>query len=430
MELIEGLADDEVSLYRQGDFVDLCRGPHLVSTGRVAAFKLLSIAGAYWRGDEKRQMLQRIYGTAWATKDELDAYLKKLEEIERRDHRRLGKELDLFSVHEETGAGLILWHPKGARLRQRHRELLAGGALPERLRTRLLAAHRQGPALADQRSPGFLPREHVLVRWTSTGRSTIVKPMNCPFHIMIYKSRGWSYRDLPIRWAELGTVYRYERSGALHGLLRVRGFTQDDAHLFCRPDQMPAEIDRVLAFSLHHAPGLRFPGLQGLPGDQTQGRSPSARRSAGPRPRRPWKNRCKRAEIDYEVDEGGGAFYGPKIDIKIKDALGREWQCTTIQFDFNMPERFDLTYRGSDGKDHRPYMIHRALLGSIERFFGVLDRALRRGVPAWLAPGAGGGHPGGRGARRIRGEGPRGTDPGRPARGGRCPRREAGLPHP
>ena len=384
VELIEGLADDEVSLYRQGDYVDLCRGPHLVSTGRVAAFKLLSIAGAYWRGDEKRQMLQRLYGTAWATKDELEAHLKKLEEIERRDHRRLGKELDLFSVHEETGAGLILWHPKGARLRN----AIENFWREEHFRNgyEIVYSPHIGKGLLWETSGhlGFY-RENMYAPMDIDGQEYYAKPMNCPFHIMIYKNRGWSYRDLPLRWAELGTVYRYERSGVLHGLLRVRGFTQDDAHLFCRPDQMPAEIDRVLAFSLHL---LRAFGFQ----DFKIYLATRPKEGAVGEPER-WaaatqalEESVKRAGLEYEVDEGGGAFYGPKIDIKIKDALGREWQCTTIQFDFNMSERFDLTYRDSDGKDRRPYMIHRALLGSLERFIGVLIEHYAGAFPVWLAP--------------------------------------------
>ncbi|MGE5549246.1 MAG: threonine--tRNA ligase [Bacteroidota bacterium] len=383
-ELIEGLADDEVSLYRQGEFVDLCRGPHLISTGRVAAFKLLSVAGAYWRGDEKRPMLQRIYGTAWGTKEELEAYLKKLEEIERRDHRRLGKDLDLFSVHEETGAGLILWHPKGGRLRN----AIESFWREEHFRNgyEIVYSPHIGKGLLWETSGhlGFY-RENMYSSMDIDGIEYYAKPMNCPFHIMIYKNRAWSYRDLPLRWAELGTVYRYERSGALHGLLRVRGFTQDDAHLFCRPDQMPAEIDRVLAFSLHL---LRSFGFQ----DFRIYLATRPKEGAVGEPER-WtaatqalEESVKRAGLEYEVDEGGGAFYGPKIDIKIKDALGREWQCTTIQFDFNMSERFDLTYRDSDGKDRRPYMIHRALLGSLERFIGVLIEHYAGAFPVWLAP--------------------------------------------
>jgi threonyl-tRNA synthetase len=384
IELLDGLADGAVSLYHQGEFADLCRGPHIPRTSYIKAFKLLSIAGAYWRGDEKRPMLQRIYGTAWPTKDELDAYLKHLEEVEKRDHRKLGRELDLYSVHDETGAGLILWHPKGARLRHiiesfwREEHYKNGYDL-------VYSPHIGKSTLWNTSGHLGFYSENMYSPMDIDGQDYYVKPMNCPFHIMIYKSRGWSYRDLPLRWAELGTVYRYERSGVLHGLLRVRGFTQDDAHLICRPDQMPEEIDRVLAFCLYMLrsfgftdfkvylatrPGEKFVGDEAMWSEATQA----------------LKESVERAGIDYEVDDGGGAFYGPKIDIKIKDALGREWQCSTIQFDFNMPERFDVTYVGSDGQKHRPYMIHRALLGSIERFVGVLVEHYAGKFPLWLSP--------------------------------------------
>ncbi|HSV97692.1 MAG TPA: threonine--tRNA ligase [Spirochaetota bacterium] len=384
IELLEGLADGAVSLYRQGEFVDLCRGPHLPRTSYIRAFKLLSIAGAYWRGDEKRPMLQRIYGTAWPTEDGLDAYLKHLEEVEKRDHRKLGRDLDLYSVRDETGAGLILWHPKGARLRHiiesfwREEHYKNGYDL-------VYSPHIGKSTLWNISGHLGFYNENMYSPMDIDGQEYYVKPMNCPFHIMIYKGRGWSYRDLPLRWAELGTVYRYERSGVLHGLLRVRGFTQDDAHLICRPDQMPEEIDRVLAFCLYMLrsfgfsdfkvylatrPGEKFVGDEAMWSEATQA----------------LKESVERAGIDYEVDDGGGAFYGPKIDIKIKDALGREWQCSTIQFDFNMPERFDVTYVGSDGQKHRPCMIHRALLGSIERFVGVLVEHYAGKFPLWLSP--------------------------------------------
>lgn len=384
VELLDNLADGTVSLYRQGEFADLCRGPHLPRISYIKAFKLLSIAGAYWRGDEKRPMLQRIYGTAWPSKDELDAYLKHLEEVEKRDHRKLGRELDLYSVHDETGAGLILWHPRGARLRHiietfwREEHYKNGYDL-------VYSPHIGKSTLWNTSGHLGFYSENMYSPMDIDGQDYYVKPMNCPFHLMIYKSKGWSYRDLPLRWAELGTVYRYERSGVLHGLLRVRGFTQDDAHLVCRPDQMPEEIDRVLAFCLYMLrsfgfsdfrvylatrPGEKFVGDEAVWSEATQALRESV----------------ERAGIDYEVDDGGGAFYGPKIDIKIKDALGREWQCSTIQFDFNMPERFDVTYVGSDGQKHRPYMIHRALLGSIERFVGVLVEHYAGKFPLWLSP--------------------------------------------
>nr|HPI14238.1 threonine--tRNA ligase [Spirochaetota bacterium] len=384
VELLMDLPDGTVSLYRQGEFVDLCRGPHLPRTSYIKAFKLLSIAGAYWRGDEKRPMLQRIYGTAWPTKEELDAHLKHLDEVEKRDHRKLGRELDLYSIHEETGAGLILWHPKGARLRHiietfwREEHYKNGYDL-------VYSPHIGKSTLWDTSGHLGFYSENMYSPMDIDGQDYYVKPMNCPFHIMIYKSRGWSYRDLPLRWAELGTVYRYERSGVLHGLLRVRGFTQDDAHLVCRPDQMPDEIDRVLDFCLYMLRSFGFSDfkvyLATRPGEKFVGDEAMWSEAT-----RALRESVERAGIDYEVDEGGGAFYGPKIDIKIKDALGREWQCSTIQFDFNMPERFDVTYVGSDGQKHRPYMIHRALLGSIERFVGVLVEHYAGRFPMWLSP--------------------------------------------
>ncbi|TAL38690.1 MAG: threonine--tRNA ligase [Spirochaetes bacterium] len=384
IELLETIEGDSVSLYRQGEFVDLCRGPHVRRTSQIKAFKLLSIAGAYWRGDEKRAMLSRIYGTAWASKEQLDAHLKKLDEIERRDHRRLGKQLELFSVHDETGAGLILWHPKGARLRNilenfwREEHYKNGYDL-------VFSPHIGKSQLWEISGHLGFYRENMYSPMDIDGQEYFTKPMNCPFHIVMYKNRSWSYRDLPLRWAELGTVYRYERSGVLHGLLRVRGFTQDDAHLFCRPDQMPEEIDRVLAFCLSMLRAFGFEDftlyLATRPAEKSVG-EPQQWADAT----RALEESLKRAGIGYEVDEGGGAFYGPKIDIKIKDALGREWQCSTIQFDFNMTERFDVTYIDRDGKKHRPYMIHRALMGSLERFIGILIEHYEGRFPLWLAP--------------------------------------------
>lgn len=384
VELIQAIPDDTVSLYEEDGFVDLCRGPHLPRTGRIKAFKLLSVAGAYWRGDEKNKMLQRIYGTAWPTREELDAYLKRLEEIEKRDHRRLGRELDLYSVQEEVGSGLILWHPKGARLRH----IVETFWRDEHYKNgyELVVSPHIGRANLWQTS-GHLDfyHENMYAPMAIDEQAYYVKPMNCPFHIMMFKNRGWSYRDFPVRWAELGTVYRYERSGVLHGLLRVRGFTQDDAHLFCRPDQMPEEIDKVLAFSLFMLRSFGFREFKVYLATRPVGKSVGDDAM--------WQaatialeDAVKRSGIAYEVDEGGGAFYGPKIDIKIKDALGREWQCSTIQFDFNLPERFDMTYTGADGRKHRPYMIHRALLGSIERFMGVLVEHYAGVFPLWLAP--------------------------------------------
>ncbi|HEY8344416.1 MAG TPA: threonine--tRNA ligase [Bacillota bacterium] len=383
IELIEGLADEELSFYRQGEFIDLCRGPHLPSTRYVKAFKLMSVAGAYWRGDSSREMLQRIYGTAFFSKEELQNHLDLLAEAAKRDHRKLGKELDLFSTDEEIGAGLILWHPKGGRIREEienfwRKEHRANGY-------EIVYTPRIGRAGLWETSGhlGFY-RENMYSAMQVEDQDYIIKPMNCPFHIAIYKSRGRSYRELPFRWAELGTVYRYERSGVLHGLLRVRGFTQDDAHIFCRPDQMPEEIDRVLSFCLHILKAFGFSDFRLYLATRPE-------ESVGEEER--WQaattaleEAIKKTGLPYEVDEGGGAFYGPKIDLKIKDALGREWQCSTIQFDFNEPERFGLTYKGADGADHQPYMIHRALLGSLERFFGILIEQYGGAFPLWLAP--------------------------------------------
>ena len=385
-ELIQEMADDEViSIYRHNGFTDLCRGPHVEHTGELRwdSFALLSIAGAYWRGDENRPMLQRVYGTIWASKAELKAYREYLEEIERRDHRRLGQELDLFSTHEEAGAGLVYWHPKGGRIRvivedfwrQRHRE---GGY-------DILYTPHIGRAWLWETSGhlGFY-RKGMYSPMDIDGQDYFLKPMNCPFHILVYQTQRRSYRELPFRWAELGTVYRYEKSGVLHGLLRVRGFTQDDAHIICTPEQIESEILGVLRFSLGLWRDFGFESVKAYLATRPE--------DAVGEPAR-WDQAIEslrealRVEgVEYEIDEGGGAFYGPKIDLKIKDALGREWQMTTIQFDFNMPERFNMTYVGADGRDHQPYMVHRALLGSLERFFGVLIEHYGGAFPLWLAP--------------------------------------------
>ncbi|MBA4421327.1 MAG: threonine--tRNA ligase [Anaerolinea sp.] len=375
----------EISLYSQGTFTDLCRGPHVDISTRInpAAIKLLSVAGAYWRGDEKRPMLQRIYGTAWKTPDELKDYLWRMEEAKKRDHRKIGHDLDLFSVVEEVGAGLILWHPKGGKIRKIienfwSEEHEANGY------DFVYTPHIGKAQLWETSGHLGFYKENMYSPVDIEGQQYFLKPMNCPFHVYIYKNSLRSYRDLPLRYAEEGTVYRYERSGVLHGLMRVRGFTQDDAHHFCRPDQMPAEIDFVLNFSLHILRSFGFSAIQaylstkpeksvGLP-EQWLAAEEALEES------------LKRTGVDYEVDRGGGAFYGPKIDLKVKDAIGREWQLSTIQFDFNLPERFDLTYIGEDGQPHRPYMVHRALLGSLERFFGVLIEHYAGAFPAWLSP--------------------------------------------
>ncbi len=385
LELIKAIPEDqEVSLYKQGGFTDLCKGPHVASTKQLnpQAFKLLSIAGAYWRGKETNPMLTRIYGTAWEHPKQLRQYLKQLEDIEKRDHRKLGKELDLFSLHEEAGAGLVYWHPKGARIRQ---------AIEDFWRKE---HYRNGYEMV------YTPHVGKSWLWETSGHLDFykegmyppmemdkahyfVKPMNCPFHIMIYNNGMHSYRDLPVRWAELGTVYRYEKAGALHGLLRVRGFTQDDAHIICTPDQMEDEILEVLRFSLYMLRSFGFQDIKAYlstrPEDSVgeQHQWESATESL--------RKAIDREGLAYELDEGGGAFYGPKIDLKIKDALGREWQLSTIQFDFNEPQRFNMEFVDKDGKEKRPFMVHRALLGSIERFFGVLLEHYAGAFPPWLA---------------------------------------------
>ncbi|SLM19907.1 Threonine--tRNA ligase [uncultured spirochete] len=385
LELIEGLEEGTISIYKQGDFVDLCRGPHVDSTKELKAdaFKLKTIAGAYWRGDEKRPMLTRIYAYAFASKADLEAYLHMLEEAERRDHRKLGKELDLFSTHEEAGPGLIYWHPKGGRVRVelekwwREEHYKNGYEI-------LFTPHIGKSWLWETSGHLGFYKANMYAPMTIDEDDYYIKPMNCPFHMMIYKTSSHSYRDLPLRWAELGTVYRYERSGVLHGLMRVRGFTQDDAHIICTPEQIEDEILEVLRFSLSMWKTLGFKEIKAYlatrPAD-----------SVGEPERWDQALVSLRKAIDkeglpYEIDEGGGAFYGPKIDLKVKDAIGREWQMTTIQFDFNEPERFDMTYVDKDGKQKRPYMVHRALLGSIERFFGVFIEHYAGAFPAWLMP--------------------------------------------
>jgi len=399
LELIDGLDDGgydeygepldekpEISIYKQDAFVDLCRGPHVTNTGEINpdAIKLLNVAGAYWRGDEQRPMLQRIYGTAWESSDELEQYLWRLEEARKRDHRRLGRDLDLFSVSEDVGPGLILWHPKGGMVRKLaedycQQEHEAGGY-------DFVYSPHIGKAHLWETS-GHLDwyQENMYSPLDIDGQEYYLKPMNCPFHVQIYKSQTRSYRDLPLRYAEWGTVYRYERSGVLHGLLRVRGFTQDDAHLFVQPEKMPEEIDRVLEFSLNILRAFGFKDFQAY----LSTRNPNKAAGSAEQwqaPTEALRNALDRASINYQVDEGEATFYGPKIDLKVRDALGREWQLTTIQFDFTLPERFDLVYVGEDGKDHRPYMIHRALLGSMERFMGVLIEHFAGAFPVWLAP--------------------------------------------
>ncbi|TET35947.1 MAG: threonine--tRNA ligase [Anaerolineales bacterium] len=399
IELIEGLdaggmdeygepieEKPEISIYTHDIFTDLCRGPHVESTKKInpKAVKLLNVAGAYWRGDEKRPMLQRIYGTAWASADELDQYLWRLEEAKKRDHRRLGKELDLYSVSDAVGPGLILWHPKGGMVRKlaedfAHEEHERGGY-------EFVYSPHIGKAQLWETS-GHLDwyKDGMYAPLDIEGQQYYLKPMNCPFHVQIYKSHTRSYRDLPLRYAEWGTVYRYERSGVLHGLLRVRGFTQDDAHLFCRPDQMPEEIDRVLDFSLNILRAFGFENFQAYLSTRNPEKA-AGKPEDWEAPTEALRNSLERVGVPYEIDEGEAVFYGPKIDLKLNDALGREWQLTTIQFDFILPDRFDMAYIGEDGQEHRPYMIHRALFGSMERFMGVLIEHFAGAFPTWLAP--------------------------------------------
>jgi threonyl-tRNA synthetase len=383
VELLEEITADEVTLYEEGGFTDLCRGPHIDSTGQVTAFKLLSVAGAYWHGDEKNKMLQRIYGTAFTDKKDLKKYLDFLEEVKKRDHRKLGKDLDLFSSSDEIGPGLIIWHPNGALVRRAIEDFW----LQEHYKGGYKVLYSPHIAKLDLwKTSGHLDfyRENMYSPMEIEGADYELKPMNCPFHINVYKHSLRSYKELPIRYAELGTVYRYERSGVLHGLLRVRGFTQDDAHIFCREDQIEDEILNVLDFTLFVLKTFGFSDydiyLSTRP-EKYVGTLANWERSTDA-----LKKALEAKELSYEIDPGEGVFYGPKIDIKVKDALNRAWQCSTIQVDFNNPERFDMTYRGGDGKEHRPIMIHRALMGSLERFFGVLIEHYAGAFPVWLAP--------------------------------------------
>lgn len=391
-ELINELpADAEITIYEQKStdgkvqWADLCRGPHVANTREInsAGFKLMSIAGAYWRGDESRPMLTRIYGTAWENPKDLKAYLTFLDEVEKRDHRRVGKELDLYSIHEEAGAGLIYWHPNGGRMRVAIEDFWR----KEHYRNgyEILYTPHIGKSWLWETSGhlGFY-KGNMYSPMEIDKQDYIIKPMNCPFHIMIYKNSGRSYRDLPLRWAELGTVYRYERSGVLHGLLRVRGFTQDDAHIFCTPEQIEDEIREVLRFSLKIWKIFGFKDIKAYLA--TKPAESVGEQSRWDQALESLRKAVTAEGLEYEIDEGGGAFYGPKIDLKIKDALGREWQMTTIQFDFNEPERFDMTYVDADGQHKRPYMVHRALLGSLERFFGVLIEHFGGAFPVWIAP--------------------------------------------
>jgi threonyl-tRNA synthetase len=383
LELIDEIPGERMGIYRQGSFVDLCRGPHVSSTGEIKAFKLLSIAGAYWRGDEKRPMLQRIYGAAFETQGELERYLEVIAEAAKRDHRKLGQELDLFSFHDEAGPGLVHWHPKGAMVRR----VIEDFWISEHLKRGYEIVNSPHIAKIDLwKTSGHweLYRENLYSPMDVDGQEYIIKPMNCPAHILMYKTRLRSYRELPIRWAELGTVYRYERSGVLHGLTRVRGFTQDDAHIFCRPDQLEDEVVGVLEFAIYM---MRTFGFQ----DYKIMLSTRPEKYAGTieiweKATETLERALKRVNFAYEVDPGEGVFYGPKIDISLRDALGRTWQGPTTQVDFNLPQRFDVTYVDVDSVAQPVVMVHRTVLGSMERFFGCLIEHYAGSFPAWLAP--------------------------------------------
>ncbi len=382
LEIIDELPDSEdISLYTQGNFTDLCRGPHIPNSSKIRGFKLLSTAGAYWRGDEKNKMLQRIYGTAFYSKDDLKKYLDFLEEAKKRDHRKIGKELDLFSISDDAGAGFIIWHPKGAMLR----------ILLEDFEKREHIKRGYQPVVGPQilkldlwKKSGHYDNYRENMYFTKIDDQEYgIKPMNCLSHMIIYKSKIRSYRDLPVRFFELGTVYRHEKSGVLHGLLRVRGFTQDDAHILCTPDQLNSEIINIINFIKDVMDIFGF----------TYSMEISTRPEKSIGSAEDWdkatfalENALKTNNLPYKINEGDGAFYGPKIDVKLRDAIGREWQCATIQCDFTLPQKFDLTYVGEDGQKHRPVMLHRVILGSIERFIGVLIEHFMGAFPVWISP--------------------------------------------
>ena len=384
LELIDEIEGETVGHFRHGAFEDLCRGGHVERTGQLGAFTLTHVAGAYWRGDERRPMLQRVYGALFPTREELDAHLEARAEAERRDHRRLGRELDLFSTHEEYGPGLVYWHPKGARVRLeiedlwRREHLDAGYEL-------VYTPHTGRAALWERSGHLDFYAESMYAPMDVDGSDFYLKPMNCPFHIQIYNNALRSYRELPMRLAELGTVYRYERSGTLHGMLRVRGFTQDDAHIICAPSQVEDELVGVIDLFLRVLRAFGFAGVRARlstrPAEKYVGAAEDWELAEAS-----LRAALERSGLAYGVDEGEGAFYGPKIDFDLVDALGRDWQCSTVQFDFNLPERFGMTYVGEDGREHRPFMIHRALYGSIERFTGILIEHYAGALPLWLAP--------------------------------------------
>lgn len=383
IELLKEIPEEKVSFYKDGDFIDLCRGPHIKSTTQVKHFKLLSVAGAYWRGDEKRPMLQRIYGAAFLTKEELDKYLYVLEESKKRDHRKLGKELDLFSIHNEAGAGLVFWHPKGATIRRIIEDFYEEEHLSRGYQF-LNIPHVSKLDLWKTSGHWDFYRDYIYSPMDIDGQDYIIKPMNCPGHILVYKTKKRSYRDLPLRWAEFGTVYRYEKGGVLHGLMRVRGFTQDDAHIFCRPDQLENELKTLIDLVLFILQTFGFDDFDVYL--STRPEKYVGTLDNWEKAQEALKNALEESKLKYAIDPGEGVFYGPKVDIKIKDCLGRAWQCSTIQVDFNLPERFSVNYTGKDDNEHQVIMIHRALMGSLERFFGVLIEHYGGAFPLWLAP--------------------------------------------
>ncbi|MBU1113458.1 MAG: threonine--tRNA ligase, partial [Candidatus Omnitrophica bacterium] len=381
LQLIQSLTDERVSFYKNGSFLDFCRGPHLGSTGEIKDFKLLSVAGAYWRGIETNPVLQRIYGVAFASKKELDEHLKNLDEIKKRDHRKIGKELDLFSIHEEAGAGFVYYHPRGAVIKNIIEDFLRREN-SKRGYELVSIPHIAKIDLYDTSGHTSYYRENMYFMKIDQ-QDYVIKPMNCPGHILIYKRKLNSYRDLPIRFFELGTVYRYEKSGVLHGLLRVRGFTQDDAHIFCRPDQLKEEIISVLEFIDYTMKKFEFNYEVNL---STRPEKFTGQAEDWDRAEKVLKEALEEKNIPFAVDPGAGVFYGPKIDVKLKDALGRLWQGPTVQVDFNLPQRFDLSYIDEDSSKQRPVMIHRAILGSIERFLGALIENYAGKFPLWLSP--------------------------------------------
>ncbi len=384
IELLDAIPEGEkITIYQSGNFVDLCRGPHIANQGMIKAIKLMKTSGAYWRGDSNNKMLQRIYGISFPSNKELKVYLHNLEEAKKRDHRKIGRELDLYSFSDEVGPGLVLWHPNGAMMHAIIEQFWKDRHLQEGYK--LVKTPHIGKAQLWKTSGhlGFY-NESMYSAIEVDDQEYYLQPMNCPFHIAIYQSDIRSYRDLPIKYAEMGTVYRYENSGSLHGLMRVRGFTQDDAHIICMPEQLDSEVEKVVEFSIEMLKSFGFEDFQIYLSTQPE-------KSVGAK--EDWdqstaalEKALKKMNLDYDVDEGGGAFYGPKIDIKIKDALNRSWQCSTIQFDFNLPTRFGMEYIGADNEPHRPFMIHRALLGSMERFFGTLIEYHAGNFPLWLCP--------------------------------------------